>query len=108
MGGVLLCFVSLWVDLPTVWNGLGRWERCGIDELTFSYILSFALSNFVLFFHWELWASPSLAQSWACCTARRGHNSFILHDLALGADVHAKAPYFCSGVVKTISKFNIN
>ena len=48
----MLCFVSLQVDLPTVWHGLGRWKRCGIDELTFSCIISFALSTFVVFSLW--------------------------------------------------------
>ena len=35
----LLYFVSLWVDLPMVWHGLGRWKRCGVDELTFFCII---------------------------------------------------------------------
>ena len=36
----VLCFVSLRVDLPTVWHGLGRWERGGIEQINFSCILS--------------------------------------------------------------------
>ena len=34
----VLCFVSLRVDLPTVWHDLGCWGLGGIDKLHFLYI----------------------------------------------------------------------
>ena len=55
----MLCFVSLRVDLPTVWHGLGLWEQCGSDELHFSiyYCLLCLFCNlFVgLIWHLPLW-----------------------------------------------------
>ena len=32
---VLLCLVSLQIDLSMVWHGLGRWRLGGIDKLYF-------------------------------------------------------------------------
>ena len=58
MGGVLLYFVSLQVDLPTVWHGLGRWEQCGIEQITFPNILLFALPIFVIFSLGVFWDLP--------------------------------------------------
>ena len=37
----MLCFVSLRVDLRTVWYGLGRGECGGIEQIIFSCILSY-------------------------------------------------------------------
>ena len=47
-GGVLLCIVSLQVDLPTIWHGLGLWERCGNDKLHF-HVYCYLLCLFVIF-----------------------------------------------------------
>ena len=56
--------MSLRVDLPKVWHGLGRWDHCGVDECTFSCILRllchFCNDSFV----WGTWRLPPLFLSW--------------------------------------------
>ena len=65
--------MSPWVDLQTVWHGLGRKGFSGNGQITFSLCIIVCSVKFVIFVFGEL-ASPSVTRSWACCTAQRGHN----------------------------------
>ena len=45
----MLCFVSLQVDLPMVWNGLGSWGFGGIEQITFSFYNIVCSADFIIF-----------------------------------------------------------
>ena len=51
------CFVSLRVDLPTVWHGLGRWGFGEIAQITFSLYIIVSSVNFVIFCFWGVGVS---------------------------------------------------
>ena len=53
----MFCFVSLWLDLPTVWHGLGRWAFGGIEQITFSLYINVCSVNFVIFWFWGVGVS---------------------------------------------------
>ena len=52
---------------------VSRWGFGGTEKVTFSLYIIVGSVNFVIFVFGEL-ASPTVAQSWACRTARRVHN----------------------------------
>ena len=61
--------------LTCQWFGM-VWDAgndVGLNKLLFLYIIV-CFAHFCNHFIWGVWASPTLAQSWACRTAQRGHN----------------------------------
>ena len=85
IGGKVLCFVSLRVDLPTVWHGLGCWERCGNDEFPFPvyYCLLCLFCNLFIgvFGRLPLWSNPGRAAPLGEGTTRIVHNGLRLMTL---------------------------